>query len=343
MGDEIRDQYNEIKSFLEKEGFNIFYVKEFVASEYDHIWDTEYDWKKFFEIAKKEGVKTILTESEDFTLPEDFDEISKDLEKDEIDLIKKNKSKMGNFTFAWYNGVITFTFSKSADWFSKVSSIISSDTSETVSMLTGESEQTKERQEKINELKKLSHEELEEEVREYTTTNELQSESGYSIKEKFLESKNIFGNLREYDGEQIPRLDSITQKLEAENLAKQKKMVPELVKKFVEYIIKTPKRPHPPNVIHQFLAIEGIKLHWELRTIILAKTSERIRAIEKEEREAMPKLLDKAVEWAKQNKKNRFTKADTETFLTDTETSLSRENADMLYSKINSELKKTRF
>ena len=25
MGDEIRDQYNEIKSFLEKEGFNIFY------------------------------------------------------------------------------------------------------------------------------------------------------------------------------------------------------------------------------------------------------------------------------------------------------------------------------
>ena len=50
MGDEIRDQYNEMKIFLEKEGFNIFYAKEFVASEYDHIWDTEYDWKKFFEI-----------------------------------------------------------------------------------------------------------------------------------------------------------------------------------------------------------------------------------------------------------------------------------------------------
>ena len=44
-----------------------------------------------------------------------------------------------------------------------------------------------------------------------------------------------------------------------------------------------------------------------------------------------------------ENKKNRIAKADTETFLTDTETSLSRENADMLYSKINSELKKTRF
>jgi hypothetical protein len=57
----------------------------------------------------------------------------------------------------------------------------------------------------------------------------------------------------------------------------------------------------------------------------------------------MPKLLDKAVEWAKQNKKNRFTKADTEAFLIDTETSLSRENYDLLYSKINTQLKKIRF
>ena len=85
MGDEIRDQYNEIKSFLEKEGFNIFYVKEFVASEYDHIWDTEYDWKKFFEIAKKEDVKTIIVSSIDFTLQD----VSDELEKEKIDLIKK--------------------------------------------------------------------------------------------------------------------------------------------------------------------------------------------------------------------------------------------------------------
>ena len=261
------------------------------------------------------------------------------MEKDEIDLIKKNKSKMGNFTFAWYNSVITFTFSKSADWFSKVSSIISSDTNETASMLTGESEQTKEDQEKINELEKLSHEELEKEVREYTTTNELQSEAGYSIKQKFLESKNIFVN-----HDQITRLDSITQKLEVEDLAKQKKMVPELVKKFVEYIIKKPKRPNINQItIYQFFAMEDRKLHWESRTRILAKVSERIRAIEKEEREAMPKLLDKAVEWAKQYQKNRFTKADTEAFLIDTETSLSRENYDLLYSKINTQLKKTRF
>jgi len=50
MDDEIRDQYNEIKSFLEKEGFNIFYeVLKSRKNVFD--WDTEYDWKKFFEIA----------------------------------------------------------------------------------------------------------------------------------------------------------------------------------------------------------------------------------------------------------------------------------------------------
>ena len=59
MGDEIRDQYNEIKSFLEKEGFNIFY--EVLKSRKNvSDWDTEYDWKKFFEIAKKEGFDFIL-------------------------------------------------------------------------------------------------------------------------------------------------------------------------------------------------------------------------------------------------------------------------------------------
>ena len=42
MDDEIRDQYNEIKSFLEKEGFNIFY--EVLKSRKNvSDWDTEYD------------------------------------------------------------------------------------------------------------------------------------------------------------------------------------------------------------------------------------------------------------------------------------------------------------
>ena len=338
MGDEIRDQYNEMKSFLEKEGFNIFYVKEFVASEYDHVWDTEYDWKKFFEIAKKEGVKTILTESEDFTLPEDFDEISKDLEKDEIDLIKKNKSKMGNFTFAWYNGVITFTFSKSADWFSKVSSIISSDTSETVSMLTGESEQQQEDRKKMEELNKLSREELEKEVRKCITTNELHSPLS-NLKQKFLESKDIFSFVF---GNELPRLDLIIQKLEAEDLANQKKIVPVLVEKFVEYLIKTPNR-YPLGHFQQFLALEDITLHWELRQIFLAKVNERLGVIEKKEKEGIPKLVEKAVEWSKQNQKDRFTKSNTQAFLSETETSLAQNNIDILYAKVSAALKKTRF
>ena len=87
MDDEIRDQYNEIKSFLEKEGFNIFY--EVLKSRKNvSDWDTEYDWKKFFEIAKKEDAKTIIVSSLDFTVQDD-DEILNELEKDEIDLIKK--------------------------------------------------------------------------------------------------------------------------------------------------------------------------------------------------------------------------------------------------------------
>ena len=340
MGDEIRDQYNEMKSFLEKEGFNIFY--EVLKSRKDvSDWDTEYDWKKFFEIAKKEDAKTIIVSSIDFNKADSWtdedDEILNGLEKDEIDLIKKHSKKMGLFIFMWFKDVRAFRLIKKADWYDEVTSIISETSVEN-------GQDSKEETDNITELNKLSLEELEKEVREYTIANELQSDGRYVILERFLQSKDIFSRAF---GNEIPKLNLVVQKLEEEEFARQKKIVPELTEKVIEYIIKLKPggiRPYTDRALQNFLVAMEIKLvNYEVRSILLSKVSERMREIEKEEREAMPKLLDKAVEWAKQNKKNRFTKADTEAFLTDTETSLSRENADMLYSKINSELKKTRF
>ncbi len=329
MGDEIRDQYNEIKSFLEKEGFNIFY--EVLKSRKNvSDWDTEYDWKKFFEIAKKEDAKTIIVSSLDFTVQDD-DEILNELEKDEIDLIKKHNKKMALFIFMWYKDVRAFRLVKKADWYDEVDSISSQ--AENV----GDPREAF--KDDIDELNKLSQEEMEKKVREFIIENELQSERGYVIQERFLQSKNIFSSSLH----DIPMLNLVIQKLDIEESSKQKKNVPELAEKVMEYIIELKPsgiRPDIDRATQQFLFMEGIKLDYEVRGILQAKISEKKREIAKEEREAMPELLRKAVEWAKQNKKNRFTKADTEAFLTDTETSLSRENYDLLYSKINTELKK---
>ncbi len=336
MSDEIRDQYNEIKSFLEKEGFNIFY-EVFKSRKNVSDWDTEYDWKKFFEIAKKENAKTIIVSSIDFNKADSWtdedDEILNGLEKDEIDLIKKHSKKMGSFIFMWFKDARAFRLIKKADWYDEVVSIISETSVENVHP---HNEAFKDN---IVELNKLSLEELEKEVREYTISNELQSDGGHEIRERFLQSKDIF---LQFHGD-IPQLDFVVRKLEEEEKARQKKNVPELTEKVMEHIIKSSRsgiRPYVDRELQRFLSTEGVKLNYEVRAIIQAEVSNRMREIEKEEREAMPKLLDKAVEWAKQNKKNRFTKADTEAFLTDTETSLSRENYDLLYSKINTELKK---
>ena len=157
MDDEIRDQYNEIKSFLEKEGFNIFY--EVLKSRKNvSDWDTEYDWKKFFEIAKKEDAKTIIASSIDFNKADSWtdedDEILNGLEKDKIDLIKKHSKKMGLFIFMWFKDVRAFRLIKKADWYDEVTSIISETSVEN-------GQDTKEAfKDNIKELNKLSLEEL---------------------------------------------------------------------------------------------------------------------------------------------------------------------------------------
>jgi hypothetical protein len=326
MDDEIRDQYNEIKSFLEKEGFNIFY--EVIKPREDvHVWDTKYDWKKFFEIAKKEDVKTIIVSSIDFTLQD----VSDELEKEKIDLIKKYNGKMELFVFMWYKDLKSFWFSKTADWHDEVSSIIPQEDEE----VFGESRE--ELQEKITNLQKLSLEELTKEVREYAKAEELLSAGTHVIEQRFLQSKDIFGH---HFADQIPKLNSAILKLEQEELARQKQALPELVKKFTKFLIETSYGRPPNQMLSQFLVGEGIRLDFELRSKLLATVEGTLRELARKEKEEMPKLFYKAVEWARENKKSRFTKSDLEAFLSETETRLSKANADMLYSKVNTELKK---
>ena len=137
-----------------------------------------------------DDAKTIIVSSIDFNKADSWtdedDEILNGLEKDEVDLIKKHSKKMGLFIFMWFKDVRAFRLIKKADWYDEVVSIISETSVENVHP---HNEAFKDN---IVELNKLSLEELEKEVREYTISNELQSDGGHEIRERFLQSKDIF-------------------------------------------------------------------------------------------------------------------------------------------------------
>jgi protein tyrosine phosphatase (PTP) superfamily phosphohydrolase (DUF442 family) len=63
------------------------------------IWEQEEedDWKSFLEIAKEEGIETIIVEAIDGEEPDHTHEI-------------------GSIVFAWQKEGVTYTFMKQTDW-----------------------------------------------------------------------------------------------------------------------------------------------------------------------------------------------------------------------------------
>lgn len=204
MHNSLDDKKENLIEFLKNEGFNVFYAKESSESKIitEVIWDNENDEKEFFEIAKKEGIKTIiaeilmlskdnldlniLTEEDDIVLN---DEIIK--QKLELDKFSKFIGQVGSYRFSWIKDGVKYVISESTGWFEDYAGIVLN-----ISSLTNDKERYVEREEEEGippELKKKSEEELSDEMVEFIKEQDhpLDNHMLYTIKEMFWSKKGI--------------------------------------------------------------------------------------------------------------------------------------------------------
>lgn len=201
MTDSLDSKSKELINSLKKE-FNIFFAKNTLESDNvtEVFWDENEDSKHFFEIAKKEGINTIVVEikvlEKDLIKMDSEDEESLNPEvlkllKAELDGLSKYVGKVGSYKFSWTKDGTKYSLMEVTEWFEEFANVIKR-------LSAGESRQTSFRsrfgEEEIpEELKKKSEEELGEEMIDFMKEQlpTLDNREFYQVKELFWSKKGI--------------------------------------------------------------------------------------------------------------------------------------------------------
>jgi len=127
----------------------------------------------------------------------------------------------------------------------------------------------------------------------------------------------------------------------------------ELVKQFIEFIKKEYSDTfNDLYKLHQvkdhFWLEKGIQQRYGLDLKVRLKMERVERSVEKQltkakierEKEIMPKLIEKYLNWANENELNKVNKTNTECFLTENDVKLTPGNFDLLHVKVKNKLSK---
>ncbi|MGI0081862.1 MAG: hypothetical protein ACREAG_00965 [Nitrosopumilaceae archaeon] len=121
--EDLQERSKEILDYAKEQGFNVFYCKELPVMEsfIEANWDNFDDWKEFFNIARKEDVKTILVtirifEEKDMPNTEEAVDES-DREEGYVDFRKFSSyvGKVGSYEFTWVKNGTKFSISETTD------------------------------------------------------------------------------------------------------------------------------------------------------------------------------------------------------------------------------------
>jgi hypothetical protein len=135
MTENLDTKSKQLIDSLKKEGFNVFFAKNTIDSDNvtEVFWDENEDSKNFFEIAKKEDVKTIIAvvkvlEKDMLNLDSEDDEsinqqILQQL-KEEISKVSKYAGKVGFYKFSWMKDGTKYSLMEAAEWFEEFTSMV---------------------------------------------------------------------------------------------------------------------------------------------------------------------------------------------------------------------------
>jgi len=292
--DKVRD---EIISYLRNENLNIFYGSDATVEGCPFIeiqWQHEGKWKEFIEIAKKEGVQTIILEehilsSEDIKRENASTEIlSNDVDANELQKQLKSFSKyvgkVGELTLMWVKGGVKFCYVSRTKWFDDfvaLTELIPRDLGTSRIVSRGLFRTTMSGVPK--ELKEKSAEDLAEELAEFLRKEFPECGTRgrvlYIGKELFWEKKGV----RSFEADPetrilMERVESLVDKrLTEQQLQDEKEKLPDLIEACIDWAKEYGLKKLTKTNLRAFLAEKGEPLSRTSEDILLQQVNFRIK------------------------------------------------------------------
>jgi len=288
MSDELDKKFNEIINHLDENGFNIFYSKTSLEDTNfpEFEWDLKKDWKGFFSIAKSEGVKTVMTQTEKLT-EEDFEEFKDAMDNSTISpeilqkfkpiLIeyKKNMNKLGAFTFHWIKNETVYTLSEKTEWFSNFEQELTSLAKEERDADHSISRSSLEEEELPEEIRNKSAEELSNEFFEYLLKEFPHPDRRdiYTAEELFWQQKG----LERYSSKGRLLRTQVSSIVSRKIDKREKEMIPQLVEDCIKWAKENELSKMTKTNVIGFLAEKEIELSSNNKNILHTKVSLKLK------------------------------------------------------------------
>jgi len=339
---ETIQKFQEImESHIESEGFNVFNYTTASYSEFisEIEWDDIKNWKKFFLIAKNEGILTFYKQIEIFSKNE-FDTIKDDLDDDEhYDLIENLKSKLdeiSSITFSWFKNNIRHSITKKVSWMVELEQELTSLDDDDSSNEVEDRSLEREQQSEIDVPENLRGDEVELAKKLLIFwQKENPTQSRYidrDLEMAFWEPYDELFSFNEKHRAFQRKVEDLTIQLHQKN---EKEKIPDLVEKCVEWAIENKRSKTTQIEIREFLEDIGEVLDSNNLKSIIEKTNRQLVVNEKEK---IPDLVEKCVEWAGENNMYKPTQSGIKGFLAEIDIDLSTTNFKILFSKVTIEL-----
>jgi len=254
-------------------------------------WDTKNNsWNDFFSIAKKEGINTIISETENFRdedvekiedimqekmeedpeMVEQFNDIFKDL--------KKHKNELGAFIFSWIKDGARYSLTKKTQWFEdfgiKFKELQSQ--SKQVDRIRRRGIETSE--ELPEEISKKSVEELAEEYYNYILKEfpKASRHDKYTAERVFWEEKGVD---RYITGKGRMLIDKVSNLVERKLEAKEREMLPKLIEESIKWCKENELNKLTKSNILGFLAEKEINLSGHSKDILYNRVNIKLKQI----------------------------------------------------------------
>jgi len=337
----IQEFQQTMESHIESEGLNIF---NYTTASYSELiseieWDDVENWQKFFLIAKNEGILTFYKQIEIFSKNE-FDTIKDDLDDDEhYDLIENLKSKLdeiSSITFSWFKNNIRHSITKKVSWMVELEQELTSLDDDDSSNEVEDRSLEREQQSEIDVPENLRGDEVELAKKLLIFwQKENPTQSRYidrDLEMAFWEPYDELFSFNEKHRAFQRKVEDLTIQLHQKN---EKEKIPDLVEKCVEWAIENKRSKTTQIEIREFLEDIGEVLDSNNLKSIIEKTNRQLVVNEKEK---IPDLVEKCVEWAGENNMYKPTQSGIKGFLAEIDIDLSTTNFKILFSKVTIEL-----
>jgi hypothetical protein len=279
---------------LKKEGFNIFFAKNTLDSDSatEVFWDENEDAKHFFEIAKKEGVKTIVAEvkvlEKDMINLDSEDEESLNPEvlkqlKTELSRLSKYAGKVGSYKFSWIKDGTKYSFMEVTEWFEEFASIIKRLSAPL--RQTGFTGSRFEQEEIPKELKEKSEEDLAEEMIDFIkeqlpTPDRL---GFYRVKEFFWSKKGVVNRFSispeiKFKMEKVEM--NAQKRIEEAQMEEEKEKLPDLIDSCIDWCKDNGLRKVTKTNVKAFLAEKETTLTRNSEDILYQRVNFKLKDLD---------------------------------------------------------------